>query len=112
MMPFAPGVMPDFAALCAAVYGGLVIGAAYDLFRLIRLPFSGRVMTWILDGLYCIAAGLIAAATMLYINCGTVRLYIFAGMAAGIYLYVRFPGRLVAEAAGRLAGRKKTVARR
>ena len=47
------------------------------------------------DLLYYAAAMVLVALTLLYINCGTLRLYLFAAIALGIYLYARFPGRLI-----------------
>ncbi len=88
------GTLPEIPAFCAAVYGGLIVGAVYDLFRFLRLPFHSRHIIACIDFLYYVAAAAIAAATLMYINGGTVRLYIFLGMGLGIYAYIRFPGRL------------------
>jgi len=103
-----PGVLGEGASLLAALYGGLAIGLAYDLFRLLRLPFENPWIIGLIDGLYYIAAGGVAAGTMLYINCGTVRMYVFLAMGLGIYLYARFPGRLVRAALGQ-GGEKKQL---
>ena len=53
------------------------------------------VTTGIIDLLYYAAAMVLVALTLLYINCGTLRLYLFVAIALGIYLYARFPGRLI-----------------
>lgn len=76
------------------LYGGLLIGILYDLFRLLRLPFSGRFMTGLLDALFYAAAGVVAAAVLLYVNGGAPRVYLFIGLALGAFLYLRFVSRL------------------
>ena len=67
----------------------------YDLCALLRKPFKSAVTTGIIDLLYYAVAMVIVALTLLYINCGMLRLYLFAAIALGIYLYARFPGRLI-----------------
>ena len=93
------GTLPEIAAFCAAVYGGLIIGAVYDVFRFLRLPFHSRWIIACIDFLYYVVAAVIVGVTFLYINGGTVRLYIFLGMGLGVYAYARFPGQLVKAAA-------------
>ncbi len=78
-----------------ALYGGLVIGIVYDLFRLLWLPFrKHRLITGFIDALFYAVAGVIAALTLLYVNSGAPRVYLFAGLALGAFVYVRFVGRL------------------
>ena len=89
------GILPEFPAFCTAIYGGLIIGAVYDLFRLLRIPFASKWVQGGIDLLYYAVAGAIAAMTMLYINGGMLRMYIFLGLGLGIYAYTRFPGRIV-----------------
>lgn len=98
MIPFEPGRLGEVASLAAAVYCGLLIGGMYDVFRLIGMPFSNPWITGIIDFAYYAAAAFLAAAAMLYINCGIFRLYIYLAMGAGIWLYRRFPGRLLCAA--------------
>lgn len=95
MTLFEPGQLGEVASLAASLYCGIVIGALYDVFRLIRMPFGNPWITGLIDLLYYAVAACIAAVTMLYINCGTFRLYIYLAMGAGILLYRRFPGRLI-----------------
>jgi len=90
------GVLPEWAALCAAVYAGVALGVLYDAFALLRLPLRGW-WTAIADALYYAAALALTAAAMLYINCGAPRLYAFMGIALGAYVYARFPRRLFKE---------------
>jgi len=92
---FPPGELTEFAGFVAAVNCGLVIGIMYDLFALLRKPFKSAVTTGIIDLLYYTAAMVLVALTLLYINCGTLRLYLFVAITLGIYLYACFPGRLI-----------------
>lgn len=73
---FPPGELTEFAGFVAAVNCGLVIGIMYDLFALLRKPFKSAVTTGIIDLLYYAAAMVLVALTLLYINCGTLRLYL------------------------------------
>jgi len=95
MTAFQPGQLGELASFGAALYCGIVIGAAYDVFALMRSPFKSPWIIGAIDLLYYAAAAVIAAGTMLYINCGTFRLYIYIAMGLGILLYRRFPGRLL-----------------
>lgn len=72
-----------------AVYGGMVIGLAYSAFRPLHALVSGRIAHGILDGLFYAAAGVIAALTLYRINGGTFRLYVLAGILAGVFLVQR-----------------------
>ncbi|MBQ6704051.1 MAG: spore cortex biosynthesis protein YabQ [Clostridia bacterium] len=98
MTLFEPGQLGEAASLAAALYCGLVIGGMYDVFWLLRAPFSSPWITGAIDLAFYAAAAFLAAAAMLYINCGIFRLYIYLAMGAGIWLYRRFPGRLIAAA--------------
>ncbi len=95
MISFEPGRLGELASFLAALYCGILIGAVYDVFTLLRLPFKSPWIYGVLDLLYYIAAVCLAGAAMLYINCGTFRLYIYLAMGMGILLYRRFTGRLV-----------------
>ena len=92
---FPPGELTELAGFAAAVNCGLLMGIMYDIFGLLHKPFKSTVTAGLIDLLYYAAATALAALTLLYINCGTLRLYLFAAMALGIYLYARFPGRLI-----------------
>lgn len=95
MTLFEPGQLGEVASLAAALYCGIVIGVLYDVFRLIRIPFRNPWLNGLIDLVYYAAAACIAAVAMIYINCGTFRLYIYLAIGAGILLYCRFPGRLI-----------------
>ncbi len=87
--------LSELPKFLGALYGGLVIGVLYDLFRLLGLPFSKlRFVRAVFDALFYAAAGIAAAVTLLYVNGGAPRLYLFLGLALGIFVYARFVGRL------------------
>ena len=95
MMPFEPGILGELASFFAALYCGILMGMMYDVFSLLRKPFKSPWIAGIFDMLYYIAVVVLGAAAMLYINCGIFRLYIYLAMGGGIWLYRRFPGRLI-----------------
>ena len=95
MIAFEPGVLGEAASFLASVYCGILIGFVYDVFYLFRLPFKNLWLIGVIDILYYICAACMAAAAMLYINCGTFRLYIYLAIGSGILLYVCFPHRLM-----------------
>lgn len=72
-----------------AIYGGLLIGVAYDLFRLVRLPFRNRWIIGFIDAAFYAVAGAMAALTLLVINGGSIRLYAIAGLLLGVFSYQR-----------------------
>ncbi len=95
MIYFQPGQLGEMASFGAALYCGIVIGAIYDIFSLLRKPFANPWIIGVIDLAYYALAAVLAAGAMLYINCGTFRLYIYIAMGMGILLYRRFPGRLL-----------------
>ncbi len=87
--------LSELPKFLGALYGGLVIGLLYDVFRLFRLPFSKlRLVVGLLDALFYAAAGVVAALTLLYVNDGAPRIYLFLGLALGAFLYVKTVSRL------------------
>jgi spore cortex biosynthesis protein YabQ len=71
------------------IYGGLLAGAAYDFYRLIRrIVKKGRWLTVLFDVLFIIAVGIIVLAAMYAANAGELRLFTFVGFALGFGLYM------------------------
>ncbi|MDR0841495.1 MAG: hypothetical protein LBN26_08975 [Christensenellaceae bacterium] len=99
----------EVAAFCAAVYSGLVMGALYDVFRLLRLPLRGRVWNALLDAVYYALVLCLAAGALLYINGGTVRMYLLLGMGLGLYAYMRFVSRALVALAGLIWNKCKKI---
>lgn len=102
---FEPGVMTEGAAAICAFYCGVVLGILYDLFRLLRLPFSSSWAAGIIDALYYAAALMVTWGFMLYINCGTLRIYIFVFIGLGLLLYTCCARRFIGEIAKLIKGK-------
>ncbi|MGI6553891.1 MAG: spore cortex biosynthesis protein YabQ [Bacillota bacterium] len=81
----------QFYALVAMILFGVVMGAAFDIYREVRNTFRFKPMsTNIGDLLVWLLLVALAFAVLLYINQGEVRLYVFLGMALGLLAYFRF----------------------
>lgn len=87
----------ELPVLLGAIYGGLIIGVLYDVFRVLRLPFRSKWIVGILDALYYIAAGILAALVMLTINGGRLRVYAIAGLLVGAIVYIKFVSGLLID---------------
>jgi len=104
-MPNTIGQLPVFLG---SVYGGMLIGIAYDIFRLIRLPFGGhRIIDATLDLLFYALAGIIAATTFIRINGGSPRLYALAGIAIGIFAYLKTISTIIIGIIDRIRAKKR-----
>lgn len=78
-----------------SLYCGTLIGLTYDVLAFFQLIVKrGGLFSILLDVLFYIIAGILAALMLLYTNEGRIRLYSLIIMAAGIMLYCRFPMRL------------------
>jgi len=80
---------PQVYIFLITVYGGLVVGVAYDIYRLIRRAArKGRWLTVVLDVLFIITLGLIVLAVLYFANFAELRLFTFVGLALGFGLYL------------------------
>jgi spore cortex biosynthesis protein YabQ len=71
------------------IYGGMLVGIAYDFYRLVRKAVKrGRWVTALLDTLFIITLGFIVVFVMYMANQGDLRLYMFAGFALGFALHI------------------------
>jgi len=71
------------------VYGGMVAGAVYDVFRQIRRTLKcGRWSSALLDTLFIVVLGAIVAFVLYTANMGELRMYTFVGFALGFALYI------------------------
>lgn len=87
-----PGVL-------AALYCGLVIGALYDVFGLLRIPFKNKWADGIIDGLFYVAAGVLSAFLILLTTDGRPRLYVLLSIVLGVFIYLKSIGALFRRAA-------------
>lgn len=71
------------------IYGGMIIGIAYDFYRSIRKALKkGKWITAVLDTLFIITLGLIVGYILYMANQGELRLYTFIGFTLGLVLYI------------------------
>lgn len=88
----------ELAVCLWCLYGGALIGLAYDVFRLLRLPFGkGRWKDALFDLLFYAAAGCMAGLTLFYANGGVPRLYALFSIALGAAAYLRTAGVFTAR---------------
>lgn len=72
----------------STLYGGMIIGFIYDLYRIFRKIFRPRKLaTSIEDLIFWILIGVAALFVLVVSNDGQLRLYTFFGFAAGSMLY-------------------------
>ena len=82
------GTVGEVPIFLGAVYGGLVIGLTFTAFRVLHALFGGgRISDALLDALFYLLSGVIAALTLFRINGGS--LYALLGIAAGIFAVLR-----------------------
>ena len=67
---------------------GIIIGIFFDIFRVIRKSFkTSDIMTFIEDLLFLILSSVLIIFSIIKINGGEVRFYLFLGMFLGIIIY-------------------------
>lgn len=72
----------------STLYGGLIIGFIYDLYRIFRYFFKPKkVATFIEDLIFWIIVSVIALIILFYSNWGEIRGYVFLGFISGAILY-------------------------
>ena len=73
----------------ATVYGGLITGIIYDVYRMLRRALkAGRVVTAIFDILFSLCTLAIVAGVLFTVNSGEIRFYTFVGFALGFFIYI------------------------
>ncbi|SHH42711.1 spore cortex biosynthesis protein YabQ [Caloranaerobacter azorensis DSM 13643] len=72
------------------VYGGILIGFVYDLYRIFRY-FSkpNKIATLIEDLIFWIIVSIIALATLIFSNWGQLRGYVLLGFICGALIYTK-----------------------
>ncbi len=81
----------------ATIYGGILIGVLYDVFRLLRMLFQNVIIIGILDALYYALAGILFAVMLLIINDGEFRLYTVIGALIGALSEQYFVSALIRD---------------
>lgn len=80
----------------STLYGGIIIGFVYDLYRIFRY-FSkpNKIITLIEDLIFWVIVGLIAVFILIFSNWGEIRGYVFLGFISGALLYSKLLSRPV-----------------
>ncbi|MDL2289454.1 spore cortex biosynthesis protein YabQ [Clostridia bacterium OttesenSCG-928-F22] len=72
-----------------SVYGGLIMGLLYDVFRLPRRIFhAGRTSTAILDCLFWLSACAVGIIILFLSSDGKLRVFPFIGYILGFFIYL------------------------
>lgn len=80
----------------ATLYGGIVMGFIYDLYRIFRYYLKPKkVATFIEDFIFWIIISVTFLTVILYANWGEIRGYIFLGFFTGAFLYSRFLSKII-----------------
>lgn len=73
----------------ATVYGGIILGLIYDIYRGIRAMFKNKkAITIIFDLLFILSALIISVGVLYIVNSGEIRFYTFIGFVLGFSLYM------------------------
>jgi len=73
----------------ATVYGGIVAGVLYDVYRMLRrILHAGRIVTALFDALFVLCALGVVVAVLYTVNSGELRAYSFLGFAIGFFIYI------------------------
>jgi spore cortex biosynthesis protein YabQ len=77
------------------VYGGIIIGILYDIYRVLKGSRRGdRFITSIWDIIFLAAAMLVVLWALFSSNYGDIRAYVFIGFIVGFFLYDRILSRI------------------
>jgi spore cortex biosynthesis protein YabQ len=80
----------------ATLYGGILIGFIYDLYRILRCIFRPKkIATIIEDLIFWIVIAIASVCVLLFSNEGQLRFYTFLGFLIGALLYNRILSRFV-----------------
>lgn len=94
-------MVPEVAVFFEAVLLGALLGALYDVFRILRLSFpNGRVLIFLEDVLYFALAAVVSFSFVVLQNGGVLRAFLLLGELLGAVLYFFTLGVLVMKAAG------------
>lgn len=96
MISLIPSVSEQIYIFLATLYGGIVIGFIYDLYRIIRCIFRPKKLaTFIQDFIFWLVISVAAMMVLLFSNDGEIRFYTFLGFVVGVLLYNRFLSKFV-----------------
>lgn len=77
------------------VYGGIIIGILYDIYRVLKGSRKGdKFITSIWDIMFLAAAMLVVLWALFSSNYGDIRAYVFIGFIVGFFLYDKILSRI------------------
>lgn len=80
---------PQIYIFLITLYGGMLAGITYDIYRWIRKAIKkGRWLTALFDTLFIVTLALIVLVVMYVANAGELRLFTFVGFTLGFALYM------------------------
>lgn len=86
----------QFNAFLVTVLAGATIGVLFDFYRVIRgLARPKKVLTYLGDLTFWIISTLVIFFLLLVGNWGEIRFYVFVGILAGVYLYLKCLSRYI-----------------
>ncbi len=99
-MTFNPGsftgVAGEIKMLGLAAVVGAVLGAVYDIFRVLRITVPHRFWAvFVEDVLFVLFSGMVFFCFSVEMLEGALRLYIVAGMVSGFAIYLSTLGRII-----------------
>ncbi len=81
-------ILDELYVFLSALYGGIIIGFIYDLYRIFRCVFRPKKIATIIEDLvFWMMISITAVAVLFYSNDGQLRFYPFLGFAAGAIIY-------------------------
>ena len=79
-----------------SVYGGILIGVLYDIYRVVkRKKKSERLITSLWDLLFLFSVFFVIIWAIFSSSYGDIRAYVLVGFLVGFYLYEKLLGRIV-----------------
>lgn len=93
----------QIANFLITIFNGMIIGLLFDGYRVLRGIMTPKMLiTELGDLLFWLIATMLVFGTLIFINWGEVRLYIFIGLMIGFVLYMRLFSRYILRLLKRL----------
>lgn len=100
----------DLHIFLGSIYGGLVAGFVYDIYKTIRYYSNpSKLATYIEDLLFWIILALLFFYTSLKINWGELRGYIIIGFLCGVFVYKKVFSKVIYQLFLKIGGTIKNL---
>lgn len=84
--------------LLASIYGGILIGFIYDLYKIVRRVFNPKkIATLLQDLIFWAIISLVAVYVLLISNEGVLRFYNFLGFVLGAFMYYQILSTIITK---------------